>query len=43
MTFRWVPSGIYKEYYLRINIKASQLSDIKVEKRGGRASHVGYF
>lgn len=43
MTFRWVPSGIYKEYYLRINIKASQLSDIKVEKRGGRASHVGYY
>lgn len=42
MTFRWVPSGIYKEYYLRINIKASQLKDIKVEKRGGRASHVGY-
>ncbi|MCI0511729.1 LPS assembly protein LptD [candidate division KSB1 bacterium] len=42
MTFRWVPSGIYKEYYLRLNIKASQLQDIKLEKQGGRSSIRGY-
>ena len=43
MTFRWVPTGPYKEYYMRINVKASQLQDIKVEKRGGRSSVLGYY
>lgn len=42
MTFRWVPSGLGKQFYLRINVKATQLRDIKVEKRGGRASILRY-
>lgn len=42
LTFRWVPTGYYKEFYLRLNVKASQLKDIKVEKRGGRSSVRGY-
>jgi len=42
MTFRWVPSGLGKQFYLRINVKATQLQDIKVEKRGGRTSILRY-
>ncbi|MBN1349981.1 hypothetical protein JXJ21_11270 [candidate division KSB1 bacterium] len=42
MIFRWVPSGLGREFYLRINVKATQLQDIKVEKRGGRSSILHY-
>ncbi len=31
----WNPTGVGKGYYLIINIKASQLHDVKVEKRKG--------
>ena len=37
----WTPSGVREGFYLRINIKAPHLKDIKVEKRGGRASVFG--
>ncbi len=43
MNFYWVPSGPYREYYLKINVKATQLQDIKFERRGGRLSHRGYY
>ncbi|MBN2088595.1 LPS-assembly protein LptD [candidate division KSB1 bacterium] len=43
MNFYWVPSGPYREFYLKINVKASQLQDIKFERRGGRLSHRGYY
>ena len=36
----WTPTGPYKQFYLRINIKSSMLQDIKVEKGRGRR---GYF
>ncbi len=38
----WVPSGISKRFYFRINIKAPSLRDIKLERRGGAASVLGY-
>ena len=39
----WVPSGLDKRIYFRINIKSQVLQDIKLEKRGGRASSaLGY-
>ncbi len=39
----WRPSGIGgNSYYLRINVKAPQLRDLKYEKRGGRSSVLGY-
>ena len=38
----WVPSGINKRVYFRINVKASALRDIKLERRGGRAGMLGY-
>ncbi len=40
--FDWVPSGRDRRYYLRINIKAPQLRQLKLEKRGGRAGFLGY-
>ncbi|MDZ7386207.1 MAG: putative LPS assembly protein LptD [candidate division KSB1 bacterium] len=40
--FDWVPSGIAKRFYLRIQVKAPQLRDLKLEARGGRASVFGY-
>ncbi|MFQ5707392.1 MAG: putative LPS assembly protein LptD [bacterium] len=36
--FTWNPSGIGQGFYFRINIKASHLSQIKIEKRGGTSS-----
>lgn len=44
-TLVWVPSGIAKRYYFRINIKAPQLQDLKLERRGGtaRSSAFGYY
>jgi len=39
----WRPSGIGgNSYYLRINVKAPQLRDLKYEKRGGRSSVLRY-
>jgi hypothetical protein len=43
MSFYWVPSGPYREFYLKINVKATQSQDIKFERRGGRFSHRGYY
>ena len=41
--FVWRPSGIGAPYfYFKINVKASQLRDLKWEKRGGRSSVFGY-
>lgn len=41
--FVWRPSGIGAPYfYFRINVKASQLRDLKWEKRGGRSSVLRY-
>lgn len=40
--FDWVPSGIAKRFYLRIQVKAPQLRDLKLEARGGRAGVFGY-
>lgn len=41
--FIWRPSGIGAPYfYFKINVKASQLRDLKWEKRGGRSSVFGY-
>lgn len=44
-SFNWTPIGPGKGFYLRINIKAPQLQDIKFEKHGGRSSIFGgnYF
>ena len=39
----WRPSGIGgNSYYLRINVKAAQLRDLKYERRGGRSSVLRY-
>ena len=38
----WVPSGPSKRIYVRVNIKAQVLQDIKLEKRGGAQSVLGY-
>lgn len=40
----WVPSGINKQVFFRINIKEPMLRDIKLEKGGGRGSSMmGYY
>ncbi|MFQ5677110.1 MAG: putative LPS assembly protein LptD, partial [bacterium] len=36
--FDWFPSGIGRGFYFKINIKASHLSSIKLEQRGGTTS-----
>ncbi len=38
----WNPTGISKGYYLIISIKASQLKDVKVEKRQGGGGYLSY-
>ncbi|NUO80649.1 LPS-assembly protein LptD [candidate division KSB1 bacterium] len=43
MQLNWTPSGFRKGFYLRINIRAPNLQDIKIEKRGGRESAFGGF
>jgi len=43
MQLNWTPSGFRKGFYLRINIRAPNLQDIKIEKRGGRDSAFGGF
>ena len=40
--FIWVPSGPYKRFYFRINIKAAHLRDIKLERGGGVSRMYGY-
>ena len=37
----WTPTGPYKRFYFRINIKSSMLQDIKFEKRSGRQGLLG--
>ncbi len=37
-SFSWTPSGIGQGYMLRINVRDSDLRDIKYENRGGRQS-----
>lgn len=38
----WNPLGIGQGYYLKINIKSTQLQDIKVEKRRGQGTFMGF-
>jgi lipopolysaccharide export system protein LptA len=38
----WVPSGTAKRVYVKVSIKAPMFRDIKLEKRGGRQSVLGY-
>lgn len=37
----WTPIGPARGFYFRINVKASHLQDIKLERRGGRSSIFG--
>ncbi len=43
MQLNWTPSGFRKGFYLRINVRAPNLQDIKIEKRGGRDSVFGGY
>jgi lipopolysaccharide assembly outer membrane protein LptD (OstA) len=36
--FVWTPTGPFRRFYLKINIKSSLLRDIKLEKRGGKTT-----
>ena len=38
----WVPTGPGKRVYVKVSIKAPMFKDIKVEKRGGQQSVLGY-
>jgi lipopolysaccharide assembly outer membrane protein LptD (OstA) len=38
----WVPSGLSKRVYFRISVKSPTLRDIKLERRGGTGSVLGY-
>lgn len=38
----WVPSGPGKRIYVKVSIKAPMFKDIKIEKRGGQQSILGY-
>ncbi len=40
-SLNWNPVGSGKSFYFRLNIKAPQLRDIKLERRGGRSSIFG--
>ncbi|MBR9974897.1 MAG: LPS-assembly protein LptD [Bacteroidetes bacterium] len=42
MNFNWVPSGPYRNFYFVLRLKASQLQDIKLEKRGSDREVYGY-
>jgi len=39
----WYPTGPYKHFYLRINIKSPLLKELKLEKRTGRTGYFGGF
>jgi lipopolysaccharide assembly outer membrane protein LptD (OstA) len=38
----WTPTGYYKRFYFRINIKSSMLQEIKLERGSGRSGLYGY-
>ncbi len=38
----WVPTGYYKRFYFKINVKSTMLQDIKFEKGSGRSMLYGY-
>ncbi len=40
--FVWNPLGIGEGYYLKINIKSPQLQDVKVERRRGQGTFMGF-
>jgi hypothetical protein len=42
LNFNWVPSGPYRNFYFVLRLKASQLQDIKLEKRGSDREVYGY-
>ncbi|MCK5145809.1 LPS-assembly protein LptD [bacterium] len=37
----WTPTGLYKRFYFKINIKSNMLKDIKFEKGAGRRGMLG--
>ncbi len=42
MDFNWVPAGPYRNFYFVLRLKAAQLQDIKLEKRGSDREVYGY-
>jgi len=40
-SFSWTPTGRYKSFYFRINVKSSMLRDLKFEKGSGRRGMLG--
>ncbi|MBE0645870.1 MAG: LPS-assembly protein LptD [Bacteroidetes bacterium] len=42
MDFNWVPAGPYRNFYFVLRLKAAQLQDIKLEKRGSDREIYGY-
>ncbi|MFQ5628372.1 MAG: LPS assembly protein LptD [bacterium] len=40
-SLNWTPVGPSRGFYFRINVKASHLQDLKIERRGGRSSIFG--
>jgi lipopolysaccharide assembly outer membrane protein LptD (OstA) len=42
MDFNWVPTGPYRNFYFVLRLKAAQLKDIKLEKRGSDREVYGY-
>ncbi len=42
-SFSWTPSGSWRGFMLRINVRDGDLQDIKYESRGGRQSFLGIY
>ncbi|MFQ6615780.1 MAG: putative LPS assembly protein LptD [Fidelibacterota bacterium] len=42
LIFTWTPGGFGRGYYLRVNVKAPSLKDLKLESWGGRYGIAGY-
>lgn len=42
-SFSWTPSGSWRGFMLRINVRDADLQDIKYESRGGRQSFLGIY
>ena len=42
-SFSWTPSGTWRGFMLRINVRDGDLRDIKYESRGGRQSFLGVY
>ena len=40
--FVWTPTGRYKRFYFKINVKSTMLQDLKFEKGSGRTGLYGY-